>query len=219
MRWASDLAPLSAGACFSLGRLPSREMSARNAPDADAPTPPICERQHAPRFARKRGPLWPRRIATPKLPTAKIRWTARVRDQVREIFETDCETFIVFNGTAANSLALASALPAVSQRSLPSNAPTLRRTNAARRSFFPEAPNCSASAGRTGNSTSTKPPRSWPSIATCTRPKSAPSASPRRPRRERFIRLTNWTRSSHLQKETTWSCTWTARVSLTPSPR
>ena len=27
--------------------------------------------------------------------------------QVREIFETDCETFIVFNGTAANSLALA----------------------------------------------------------------------------------------------------------------
>jgi threonine aldolase len=34
-------------------------------------------------------------------------WTQRVRDQVREIFETDCETFIVFNGTAANSLALA----------------------------------------------------------------------------------------------------------------
>ncbi len=35
------------------------------------------------------------------------RWTARVRDQVREIFETDCETFLVFNGTAANALALA----------------------------------------------------------------------------------------------------------------
>ncbi|MGH8093273.1 MAG: threonine aldolase family protein [Chthoniobacterales bacterium] len=35
------------------------------------------------------------------------KWTARVRAQVREIFETDCETFIVFNGTAANSLALA----------------------------------------------------------------------------------------------------------------
>src|SRR6266446_8232022 len=34
-------------------------------------------------------------------------WTERVCDQVREIFETDCETFIVFNGTAANSLALA----------------------------------------------------------------------------------------------------------------
>ncbi len=35
------------------------------------------------------------------------RWTARVREQVREIFETDCESFLVFNGTAANSLALA----------------------------------------------------------------------------------------------------------------
>ncbi len=35
------------------------------------------------------------------------RWTARVSEQVREIFETDCETFFVFNGTAANSLSLA----------------------------------------------------------------------------------------------------------------
>jgi threonine aldolase len=35
------------------------------------------------------------------------RWTARVRDQVREIFDTDCEAFLVFNGTAANALALA----------------------------------------------------------------------------------------------------------------
>ncbi len=35
------------------------------------------------------------------------RWTEKVGAQVREIFETDCETFLVFNGTAANSLALA----------------------------------------------------------------------------------------------------------------
>jgi threonine aldolase len=35
------------------------------------------------------------------------RWTARVRDQVREIFETDCEVFLTFTGTAANALALA----------------------------------------------------------------------------------------------------------------
>jgi threonine aldolase len=34
-------------------------------------------------------------------------WTARVCDRVREIFETDCEVFLVFNGTAANALALA----------------------------------------------------------------------------------------------------------------
>jgi threonine aldolase len=35
------------------------------------------------------------------------RWTELVCAQVREIFEADCETFFVFNGTAANSLALA----------------------------------------------------------------------------------------------------------------
>ena len=35
------------------------------------------------------------------------RWTARVRDLVQETFETDCEVFLVSNGTAANSLALA----------------------------------------------------------------------------------------------------------------
>src|SRR5437660_11397353 len=34
-------------------------------------------------------------------------WTRRLRDVVRDIFETDCETYLVFNGTAANALALA----------------------------------------------------------------------------------------------------------------
>jgi threonine aldolase len=35
-------------------------------------------------------------------------WTARAADLIRELFETRCEVFFVFNGTAANSLALAS---------------------------------------------------------------------------------------------------------------
>lgn len=35
-------------------------------------------------------------------------WTARAADLVREVFEMDCEVFFVFNGTAANSLSLAS---------------------------------------------------------------------------------------------------------------
>jgi len=35
------------------------------------------------------------------------KWTLRVAERVREIFETDCEVFLVFNGTAANSLTLA----------------------------------------------------------------------------------------------------------------
>lgn len=35
-------------------------------------------------------------------------WTQRAADAIRKIFETDCEVFFVFNGTAANSLSLAS---------------------------------------------------------------------------------------------------------------
>ncbi len=35
-------------------------------------------------------------------------WTARAADAFRALFETDCEVYFVFNGTAANSLALAS---------------------------------------------------------------------------------------------------------------
>ncbi len=35
-------------------------------------------------------------------------YTARAADLIRELFETNCEVFFVFNGTAANSLALAS---------------------------------------------------------------------------------------------------------------
>jgi len=35
-------------------------------------------------------------------------WTRRVSDRLRELFETDCDVYFVFNGTAANSLALAS---------------------------------------------------------------------------------------------------------------
>jgi len=36
------------------------------------------------------------------------RWTAEVCDRFREMFERPCEVFFVFNGTASNSLALAS---------------------------------------------------------------------------------------------------------------
>jgi threonine aldolase len=34
-------------------------------------------------------------------------WTQRAADRIREIFETRCEVFFVFNGTSANSLSLA----------------------------------------------------------------------------------------------------------------
>src|SRR5581483_10441891 len=39
------------------------------------------------------------------------RWTARVCDRIREIFEVDCDVYFVFTGTAANALALAQICP------------------------------------------------------------------------------------------------------------
>jgi threonine aldolase len=38
-------------------------------------------------------------------------WTARMCDRIREIFETDCDIYFVFTGTAANALALAQVSP------------------------------------------------------------------------------------------------------------
>src|SRR5215831_17232910 len=35
-------------------------------------------------------------------------WTAKASDLIRDVFETKCEVFFVFNGTSANSLSLAS---------------------------------------------------------------------------------------------------------------
>lgn len=35
------------------------------------------------------------------------RWTERLRDRIRELFECDCAVYLVSNGTAANALALA----------------------------------------------------------------------------------------------------------------
>ena len=35
-------------------------------------------------------------------------WTAKASDLIRDVFETKCEVFLVFNGTSANSMSLAS---------------------------------------------------------------------------------------------------------------
>ena len=42
------------------------------------------------------------------LPYGDDEYTAKACDMLRDLFETDCEVFFAFNGTAANSLALAS---------------------------------------------------------------------------------------------------------------
>jgi len=57
---------------------------------------------------RRHGSPWPRQNQGPR--TGLWRWThgrPRRRTAFRALFETNCEVFFAFNGTAANSLALA----------------------------------------------------------------------------------------------------------------
>ena len=77
-------------------------------------------------------------------------WTHRAADGFRNLFETDCEVFFAFNGTAANSLALSSLCQSY-HSVICSKPPTSRPTNAARRSFSPTAPNCSSPAPKTAS--------------------------------------------------------------------
>ncbi|MGI9472001.1 MAG: threonine aldolase family protein [Rubripirellula sp.] len=44
----------------------------------------------------------------PAKPYGEDHWTERASDLIRDLFEVDCDIFFTFNGTAANSLALAS---------------------------------------------------------------------------------------------------------------
>ena len=45
--------------------------------------------------------------AGPAAPYGGDRWSRQATEAIRELFEVDCEVFFTFNGTAANSLALA----------------------------------------------------------------------------------------------------------------
>ena len=61
-----------------------------------------------PELHRKPGARWKTPTGVASAPAyGDDAWTARAADLIREIFETDCEVFFAFNGTAANSLALA----------------------------------------------------------------------------------------------------------------
>ena len=83
-------------------------------------------------------------------------WTAKASDLIRDVFETNCEVFFVFNGTSANSLSLASLCQSY-HSILCHELRTSRPPSAARRSSLPTAPRSCCCRARTGRSI---PPRS-----------------------------------------------------------
>ncbi len=67
-------------------------------------------------------------------------WTQRLCDRVRELFEIDCDVFVVSNGTAANALALAQLCQPFHSVSVTSTRISTT-TNAARANFTQVDPN------------------------------------------------------------------------------
>ena len=82
-------------------------------------------------------------------------WTQRVRDLVREIFETDCEVFLVSTAPPRTRWRWRN-YAVLSQHYLPRERAHSRRTNAARRSFSAAAQNCFRRKERTAKSISLK---------------------------------------------------------------
>jgi len=65
-------------------------------------------------------------------------YTEEAARMIREVFETDCDVYFVFNGTAANSLALASMCQSYHSVVCHESA-HIETENAARRNFSPMA--------------------------------------------------------------------------------
>src|SRR5260370_1354439 len=81
--------------------------------------------------------------------------TSRVRELVRDVFETDCDTYLVFNGTAANALALAQLCQPFHSVVCHTHA-TFRLMNSVPPSSSPAAQSCFWLAVPLARSTSTK---------------------------------------------------------------
>ena len=186
-------------------------------PDATATSLP--ERQYRRRFAPKRGPLFGRGESSSAVASyGEDPWTARVAEQVREIFETDCETFFVFNGTAANSLALAQ-LCRPFHSVLCHERAHIETDECGGPEFFSGG----AKLLRSARKRQARPRRSRGSarrdIATCTRRNARAQRSLRRPSAGRSTRLDELDAIAAFREARALLCIWTARVSRTPWPR
>ena len=79
------------------------------------------------------------------------RWTSEATDLIRELFETPCEVFFVFNGTAANSLVWLLFASRITEL-FATRWRMLKRMSAALPNSFPMALKCCWPPARTANS-------------------------------------------------------------------
>ncbi|MES1952957.1 threonine aldolase [Salinisphaera hydrothermalis EPR70] len=108
--WAGAPRPIFPGtnAPKNRGLRMSTTQSAATAADADANTPRFLASDNTSGICPEAMDYMHRANAADDLAYGNDRWTAEASDAFRDLFETDCEVFFVFNGTAANSLVLAS---------------------------------------------------------------------------------------------------------------
>ena len=117
-------------------------------------------------------------------------------DRIREIFETDCDVYFVFTGTAANSLALAQMCQSFREHYLPPEFPHADGRMRRAANFLPEDRNCFwLGAAMERSIIGQIESAAYPSERTCIRISRARSASHKRRSSEQFIRATKLRRS------------------------
>src|SRR5437588_1716900 len=122
------------------------------------------------------------------------RWTARVCDRVREIFETNCDVYFVLTGTAANALALAQLCKSFQSVICHQHA-HLQTDECGAPEFFTGGSKLLLVRGADGRSTSIRWKHCWPAITSCIHISPARSAFHKQRSSERFTRATKLRRS------------------------
>ncbi len=139
------------------------------------------------RFVRKRWRHWRRRIWGQRLPMEKIVGRGKSAIAFARSSRADCDVFLVFNGTAANALALGANLPAFSQRDLPREFAYSER-RMWRAGVFYRGSKLLLVGGNDGKIDIAQAEGSWPKQANCIRIGRAQSVLRNRPSWEPFTR-------------------------------
>ena len=145
-------------------------------------------------------------------------WTDRASNAFRELFEADCEVFFVFNGTAANSLALASLCQSY-HGVICCDSAHVETDECGAPEFFSNGSKLLVAHSADGKLTPESIHENWPpSARTFTTPSRASSPLRSRPR---WAASTHWLNCAQYQKRARRmgsTCTWTARALLMPAP-
>ena len=144
-------------------------------------------------------------------------WTTRAADAFRDLFESDCEVYFVFNGTAANSLALASLCQSY-HGVICCEAAHVETDECGAPEFFSNGSKLLVAPGPEGKLTPRSYSRAGHQAPGHPLPKPRAVTLTQATETGRVYSLAELTPSPQSAAPTAWPCTWTARALPTPWP-